>query len=109
MRGSEFALLRRMSGMTQAEVAEKLGVTDRTVKRWERDGSPSDAAAKLVNDAANYNIELAAQVADNAEKHGDDAVLRLVDGIDLTDLPEVAVMAAAILYYRGYIIDVKER
>lgn len=109
MHGSEFALLRRMSGMTQADVAEKLGVATRTVISWERNGSPSEAAVELVRDGAAYSMELAAQVADNAEKQGDVAILRLVDGVDLTDRPEVAGMAAAILWYRGYVLDIRER
>lgn len=35
--GQFLAMLRRESGLTQAEVAEKLGISDRTLSSWERD------------------------------------------------------------------------
>ena len=40
--GSFISVLRRANGMTQAELAEKLFVSDKTVSRWERDESTPD-------------------------------------------------------------------
>ena len=37
--GSMIAELRREKGMTQAELAAKMGVTDKAVSKWERGGS----------------------------------------------------------------------
>ena len=40
--GSMIAELRREKGMTQAELAAKMGVTDKAVSKWERDLSFPD-------------------------------------------------------------------
>ncbi len=42
--GGFIAALRRASGMTQRELAERLNVSDKTVNRWERDDSAPDLA-----------------------------------------------------------------
>ena len=40
--GERIAKLRETSGLTQAELAEKLGVTDRAVSKWETGGGYPD-------------------------------------------------------------------
>ena len=40
--GTKIALLRKEKGMTQAELAEKMGVTDKAVSKWERNLSCPD-------------------------------------------------------------------
>ena len=40
--GTMIATLRKESGMTQLELAEKMGVTDKAVSKWERDLSCPD-------------------------------------------------------------------
>ena len=40
--GAFIAVLRKSSGMTQRELAEKLGVSDKTISHWERDESAPD-------------------------------------------------------------------
>lgn len=40
--GSMIASLRKEKGMTQLELAEKMGVTDKAVSKWERDLSVPD-------------------------------------------------------------------
>ena len=42
--GSFLAALRRASGMTQKELAERLNVSDKSVSRWERDDGAPDLA-----------------------------------------------------------------
>lgn len=42
--GSFIAALRRASGMTQRELAERLNVSDKSVSRWERDDGAPDLA-----------------------------------------------------------------
>ena len=40
--GAMIAELRKQNGMTQLELAEKMGVTDKAVSKWERDLSMPD-------------------------------------------------------------------
>ena len=40
MTGPEARALRERMGVTQIELAQKLGVSTRTYQRWERDGLP---------------------------------------------------------------------
>ena len=40
--GKFIAVLRKANGLTQADLAEKLFVSDKTVSRWERDESTPD-------------------------------------------------------------------
>ena len=40
--GARIAALRRDRGLTQLDLAEKLGVTDRAVSKWETDGGYPD-------------------------------------------------------------------
>ena len=43
--GNMIALLRKKKGMTQVELAEKMGVTDKAVSKWERDLSLPDVSS----------------------------------------------------------------
>ena len=39
--GTLISETRKQNGMTQLELAEKMGVTDKAVSKWERDVSPT--------------------------------------------------------------------
>ena len=43
--GATVAALRKERGMTQLDLAERMGVTDKAVSKWERDLSFPDAAS----------------------------------------------------------------
>ena len=46
--GQFIASQRKLQGLTQAELAEKLGITDRAVSKWERGKGMPDASLMLV-------------------------------------------------------------
>ena len=49
MKASELRVLRKQSGLTQAALAERLGVTANTVARWEQEArSISEPMARLI-------------------------------------------------------------
>lgn len=61
--GSMLARLRREQGMTQLELAEKMGVTDKAVSKWERDLSFPDVGsipklAELLNVSADTLLQV---------------------------------------------------
>ena len=43
--GNLVTQLRKAKGMTQADLAEKMGITDKAVSKWERDLSYPDIAS----------------------------------------------------------------
>ena len=43
--GGRIARLRKEKGMTQLELADRMGVTDKAVSKWERDVSCPDIAS----------------------------------------------------------------
>lgn len=55
--GMMIAELRKEQGMTQLELAEKMGVTDKAVSKWERDLSCPDISS-LPNLAAVLNVSV---------------------------------------------------
>lgn len=46
--GAYIATRRKQLGMTQAELAEKMNVTDKAVSKWERDLSYPDVSVCLI-------------------------------------------------------------
>lgn len=46
--GTYIATRRKQLGMTQAELAEKMNVTDKAVSKWERDLSYPDVSVCLI-------------------------------------------------------------
>lgn len=56
--GSLISALRRASGMTQKDLAEKLNVSDKAVSRWERDESAPDLTLlPLIADLFNITVD----------------------------------------------------
>jgi transcriptional regulator with XRE-family HTH domain len=47
MKGSEFAKMRRQAGFTQAQIAREIGVTIRSLTRWETGETPIPKLAVL--------------------------------------------------------------
>lgn len=69
--GNLISALRRASGMTQRDLAEKLNVSDKAVSRWERDESAPDLTLlPLIADIFNITVDelLRGQIKNNEAK-----------------------------------------
>ena len=66
--GTMIAELRKQHGMTQLELAEKMGVTDKAVSKWERDLScPDINSIPSLADILGVSVEELMQVKKEAE------------------------------------------
>ena len=105
--GAMIASLRKERQMTQLELAEQLGVTDKAVSKWERNLScPDIAAIPKLADILGVSVEelLRAQTAEQpAEKPGEAArTARLI----LRAVPVAMGAAVTVLAWLGQ-IDVR--
>ena len=71
--GAMIATLRKEQGMTQLELAEKMGVTDKAVSKWERDLSLPDVnsiprLAEIFNVTVDEIMQIKADAKKTAEK-----------------------------------------
>lgn len=68
--GSMIAKLRKEKGMTQLELAEKMGVTDKAVSKWERDLSfPDVNTIPKLAEMFNVTTDELLQVKEDANKN----------------------------------------
>ncbi|MBQ8309942.1 MAG: helix-turn-helix transcriptional regulator [Clostridia bacterium] len=71
--GIKIAALRKERGMTQAELAEKMGVTDKAVSKWERDLSyPDVALLPRLAELFGISVDELMQSGENANETGKD-------------------------------------
>lgn len=69
--GAMVAALRKERGMTQSELAEKMGVTDKAVSKWERDLSfPDIATLPRLAEIFNVTVDELMQAKTNAPSGG---------------------------------------
>ena len=78
--GTMIATLRKENGLTQLELAEKMGVTDKAVSKWERDLSfPDINSIPKLADIFNVSIDELMQVkADTKENTKNNKVSEIV-------------------------------
>lgn len=68
--GTMVAALRKEKGMTQLELAQAMGVTDKAVSKWERDLSyPDIGSIPKLAEQLNVSVEELMQVQCNQKKH----------------------------------------
>lgn len=79
--GNMVAALRKEKGMTQLELAEKMGVTDKAVSKWERDLSFPDVSSipKLAGILEVSVDELMQVKAESKENHTKGKVDEIID------------------------------
>lgn len=65
--GMTIASKRKEAGMTQLDLAEKMGVTDKAVSKWERDlSSPDIRTVPKLAEALGISVEELMQTKDKA-------------------------------------------
>lgn len=96
--GTTIAFLRKQAGLTQRALANRLGVTDKAVSRWERGiGMPDQSLLTGLAEALNVDIEsiLAGEHADGAAKWLGVVLLKYAPGLGpetlLFDRPALAL------------------
>ncbi|MFU0832508.1 MAG: HTH cro/C1-type domain-containing protein [Oscillospiraceae bacterium] len=68
--GNMIATLRKEKGMTQLELAEKMGVTDKAVSKWERDIScPDISSIPKLAQILNVSVDDLMQVKTESKDH----------------------------------------
>lgn len=89
--GTMIAELRKQHGMTQLELAEKIGVTDKAVSKWERDLSCPD-----INSLPNLAEVLGVSVEElmQIKKQADEPVSKVAEILEIA--PKAVAMAMGI-------------
>ena len=89
--GAMIAELRKQHGMTQLELAEKMGVTDKAVSKWERDlNCPDINSLPTLAETLGVSVEELMQVKKEAET----PVSKVAEILDLA--PKAVAMAMGI-------------
>lgn len=97
--GMKIASFRREKGMTQLELAEKMGVTDKAVSKWERDLScPDVSSIPKLADIFGISIDELMQekaIPENAEekKNVDELIMLILRGVAMAMGVAVVVLS----------------
>ena len=78
--GNMVAVLRKQKGMTQLELAEKMGVTDKAVSKWERDLSFPDVSslpklAEILEVSVDELMQVKAELKEDTTKKKIDEII----------------------------------
>lgn len=81
--GMKITALRKQMGMTQLELAEKMGVTDKAVSKWERDLSCPDVSslprlAEIFDVSVDELMQARAKTAPDIGANAPDNILTLI-------------------------------
>ena len=91
--GAMIAELRKQHGMTQLELAEKMGVTDKAVSKWERDLScPDINSLPTLAETLGVSVEELMQVKKEAEA----PVSKVAEILDLAPKAVAMTMGIAV-------------
>ena len=102
--GTMIATMRKENGMTQLELAEKMGVTDKAVSKWERDLSfPDINSIPKLADIFNVTVdELMQEKADTKANTENNKVSEIVN-VALKGVALAMGIAVAVLSFIGNI------
>lgn len=100
--GNMIAALRRENGMTQMELAEKMGVTDKAVSKWERDLSfPDVSSLPKLAEIFNISVDELMQVKSNTKAQEDNAGITEIVQLALKGVALAMGVAVAVLSFMG--------
>lgn len=97
--GNMIATLRKEKGMTQLDLAEKMGVTDKAVSKWERDLSFPDVSsipklAEIFGVSVDELMQVKADTKEDSSNHKVEAIVNLaLKGVALAMGIAVAVLS----------------
>lgn len=97
--GQTISALRKAHGMTQAELADQIGVTDKAVSKWERDLSCPDLGslprlASLLEVSVDELMQVKASTADGTPKSVGELVTLVCKAITMAMGVAVVVLSA---------------
>lgn len=99
--GTMVAALRKQRGMTQLELAEKMGVTDKAVSKWERDLSfPDVNSIPKLAEVLDVSVDELMQVKANAKENSSNSKITEIVNIALKGVAlamGVAVVALSLI------------
>ena len=100
--GTMIATMRKENGMTQLELAEKMGVTDKAVSKWERDLSFPDinSIPKLAN-IFNVTVDELMQVKADTKANAENNKVSEIVNIALKGVALAMGIAVAVLSFIG--------
>ena len=100
--GAMIAAMRKESGMTQLELAEKMGVTDKAVSKWERDLSfPDINSIPKLADVFNVTVDELMQVKANTKGNTEDNKVSETVNIALKGVALAMGIAVVVLSFIG--------
>lgn len=80
--GTMIATLRKENGMTQLELAEKMGVTDKAVSKWERDLScPDVSSIPKLAEIFSISVDELMQVKEEGKEAGQSKISEIVNTV----------------------------
>lgn len=100
--GNMIAVLRKENGMTQLELAEKMGVTDKAVSKWERDLSfPDVRSLPKLAEIFNISVDELMQVKSDTKENEDHAGIAELIQLVLKGVALAMGVAVAVLSFMG--------
>ena len=106
--GAMIATMRKENGMTQLELAEKMGVTDKAVSKWERDLSfPDINSIPKLADVFNVTVDELMQVKADTKENTEYNKISEIVNIALKGVALAMGIAVVVLSFIGN-IEIKE-
>ena len=100
--GTMIAAMRKKDGMTQLELAEKMGVTDKAVSKWERDLSfPDINSIPKLADVFNVTVDELMQVKAGTKENAENNKVSEIVNISLKGVALAMGIAVVVLSFIG--------